>query len=106
MIKLVYVRTYKSGQFVLLRSVNKSMKPSGALEFSWQGPHQVVDRGVVRQYVANSNITMCLATGGLYKQTMFVSVKAKTWNFVRPMVLKEEGPALHVVDVSKLTNAC
>ena len=72
MIKLVYVRTYKSGQFVLLRSVNKSMKPSGALEFSWQGPHQVVDRGVVRQYVANSNITMCLATGGLYKQTMYV----------------------------------
>ena len=65
------VRTYQSGQFVLLRSVEKSMKSSGALGFSWQGAISG-GRGVVRQYVANSNITRCSATGGLCKQTLYV----------------------------------
>ena len=95
-------RTYKSGQFVLLRSVEKSMKP-GALGFSWKGPYQVVE-------VLSDNMLRIQILQGARPQVvcasrlcMYVGVKPKTWNYVRPMVLKEEGPTLHVVDVSKVT---
>ena len=95
------VRTYQSGQFVLLRSVEKSMKP-GALGFSWKGPYQVVE-------VLSDNILRIQISQGARPQAvcasrlcMYVGVKPKTWNYVRPMVLKEEGPTLHVVDVSRV----
>ena len=35
---------------------------------------------------------------------MYVGVKPRTWNYVKPMRLKEEGPTLHAVNVSKLTS--
>ena len=96
-------RTYKSGQFVLLRSVEKSMKASGALGFSWKGPYQVVE-------VLSDNILRIQISQGARPQVvcasrlcMYVGVKPKTWNYVRSIVLKEEGPTLHVADASKLT---
>ena len=97
------VRTYQSGQFVLLRSVERSMKPSRALGSSWQGPYQVVE-------VLSDNMRRIQISQGARPQVvcasrlcMYVGVKPKARNYVRPMVLKEEGPTLHVVDVSKVT---
>ena len=97
-------RKFKSGQFVLLRSVKKSMKPSGVLGFSWQGPYQVVE-------VLSDNMLRIQISQGAWPQVvcasrlcMYVGVKPRTWNYVRPMRLKEKGPTLHAVNVSKLTS--